>query len=63
MGQSRSSIAYFWKSSKDPIDKTDCYDDDTQETKRMVHNSGCEQMQIAGREFNDEEANYLLTPI
>ena len=90
-GQSRSSIAYFWKSrllvtlakithsnalrwamahnsSKDPdsvpIDMTDCYDDDTYETRRMIHSSGCEQMQIAGREFDDDqEANYLLTPI
>ena len=88
-GQSRSSIAYFWKSrllvtlakithsnalrwamahnsSKDPdsvpIDLTDCYDDDTNENRRMIHSSGVEQMQTS-EDYDDEEKNYLLTPI
>ena len=37
-----------------PIDITDCYDDDTQETRRMMHSSGPEQApRRGGAENND----------
>ena len=37
-----------------PIDITDCYDDDTQETKRMMHSSGPEHApRRGGAENND----------
>ena len=37
-----------------PIDITDCYDDDTQETRRMMHSSGLEHApRRGGAENND----------
>ena len=37
-----------------PIDITDCYDDDTQETKRMMHSSGPEHAPRRGEAENND---------
>ena len=34
-----------------PIDFSDCYDDDTRETRRMMHNCGFETGARGGAEF------------
>ena len=38
-----------------PIDMTDCYDDDTQETKRMMHSSGPENKARRGGAENKQQ--------
>ena len=42
-----------------PIDMTDCYDDETQETRRMMHSSGPEN--VAGRRGADNNNSRPMT--
>ena len=41
-----------------PIDITDCYDDDTQETRRMMHSSGPEHAPRGGGADNTKSPIY-----